>query len=52
MLFMKTKHMEGEETSVALTSDELASSTLIFTPERIEMLQDQAERFIEFISKN
>ena len=52
MIFMKAKHMEGEETSVALTSDEFASSSLTFTPERIEMLQDQAERFIEFISKN
>ena len=51
MIFMRMRHMEGEEVSVSLSPDDFASGILPFTGEMREKLRSQAERFMSFIGK-
>ena len=48
-IFMKMKHMDGEETSISLTPEEFSSDTLYLDNDRRRKLEDQAERFLSFI---
>ena len=48
-VFMKMKHMEGEEVSISLTPEEFASDILYLDSDRKRKLEDQAERFLRFI---
>ena len=48
-VFMKMKHMEGEEVSISLTPEEFASDILYLDSDRKRKLEDQTERFLRFI---
>ncbi|MBO8436555.1 MAG: NAD(P)H-dependent oxidoreductase [Spirochaetes bacterium] len=48
-LFMKMKHMEGNETAIALSAEAFATNTLYLTSDDKRRLENQAERFLSFI---
>ena len=48
-VFARMKHMDGEETGIALTGEEFASDTFLLDEDRRKMLENQAERFLSFI---
>ena len=47
-VFMRMRHMEGEECAVTLTPESFASDTLILSEEDERVLRSQAERFAAF----
>lgn len=50
-VFMKMNHMKGEETGISLNAEAFATDTMNITSEDRRKLEDQAERFLEFIQK-
>lgn len=50
-VFMKMNHMKGEETGISLNAEAFATDTIYIADEDRRKLENQVERFLEFIEK-